>query len=379
MGTGVTTPRAAAAVAAVLLACITSGWGPPPVAASSIPVTPSASCQPAAPASASVDQSLTRLFSHRLGSGWIGGDATYSTALPNGTEAFDFSDTLIGTARPDGQATIAGTAHNSELVGPLSDLRTEFRGTTTSPRPLIPDGRGTDQWQVAATYVEQGRQLIFVNEFAPVTGSVFDRFTGRSGIAVLNVGAGGTPTFVSVAPLPTDRATQWGTAVVQNATFTYVYGSTFWHSSFRGMKVARVQRGATLDTGHWQYWNGAQWVIGESNARRLAGAVLFSGVAEKRSGVGYVAVSVAHGGPTTRSVAVSYACTPVGPWSPLHDVYAIPQVLRYRHVIAYSSTFHPELSAPGTLVISYDIDSTEGLAALRRDVHQYQPQFLVLR
>ena len=39
------------------------------------------------------------MIASESGPGWIGGDATYSTELPNGQEAFVFSDTMIGTAR----------------------------------------------------------------------------------------------------------------------------------------------------------------------------------------------------------------------------------------------------------------------------------------
>ena len=50
------------------------------------------------------DTSLDSVFANQQGPGWIGGDATYSTALPNGQEAFAFSDTLVGTAQPSGTA-----------------------------------------------------------------------------------------------------------------------------------------------------------------------------------------------------------------------------------------------------------------------------------
>jgi hypothetical protein len=57
-------------------------------------------------------------------------------------------------------------------------------------------------------------------------------------------------------------------------------------------------------------------------------------------------------------------------------VYSIPQVAQYADEIAYIPTFHPELSSPGSLVVSYNIDSMDGLPALEQDVHQYQPQFI---
>ena len=118
-------------------------------------------------------------------------------SCPTGSEAFVFSDTLIGTAQASGAANVTGLVHNSELVGGMSGLNSDdigdmipldsdIGGTVSSPQTLIPDTTDSgDQWQVAATYVENGNQLVFVNEFAPVRERVFDRFTGHSGIAVL--------------------------------------------------------------------------------------------------------------------------------------------------------------------------------------------------
>jgi hypothetical protein len=204
--------------------------------------TPDASegsdCQPATTSPrATVDTALNNLISNETGPGWVGGDSTYSTQLPDGQEAFVFSDTLIGTAQGSGAASLTGLVHNSELVGGMSGLSSadagglnpldsDIGGTVSSPQTLIPDTTDAgDQWQVAATYVENGNQLVFVNEFASVAGSEFDRFTGHSGIAVLRVPGDGVPTFSSVTQLPTDAFTQWGNAITQSGGYTYIYGT----------------------------------------------------------------------------------------------------------------------------------------------------------
>jgi hypothetical protein len=353
----------------------------PPVA----PATPDASqgsdCQPTTLPTASADSSLDSVVSGQAGPGWIGGDATYSTQLPNGQEAFVFSDTLIGTAQASGQAALSGFIHNSELTGSLPALSGDFGGTSNAPQTLIQDTLDPgDQWQVAATYVEHGNQLVYVNEFAPVPGSFFDHYNGRSGIAVMSLSAGGAPTLGSVTLIPTDLNTQWGNAAMQAGGFTYVYGSDIDPSSlaFYGMKVARVPVGESLNTNDWQYWNGAAWVSGEVNAVPVATPEVLTGVTVQQSGNGYIAVSVPGGVYDDKTVDLSYACSPIGPWSAPTPIYAIPQVAQYHDEIAYMPTFHPELSSQGGLVISYNLDTTDGLPALEQDVHEYQPQFLQL-
>jgi len=327
---------------------------------------------------ATPDEALNDLISGQLGPGWVGGDATYSTELPNGSEAFVFSDTLLGAAQPSGAATLTGFTHNSELVGSLSGLRTNTGGTPSVPQTLIPDTTDPgDQWQVAATDVENGYQLVFVNEFAPATGgSLFDRYTGVSGIAALSIPLDGLPAYSSVTVMSRDINTEWGNAVMQSGPYTYIYGN---YSSipgrFMAMKLARVPLGQSLDAGSWQYWNGVAWVSGESNAAPVSTTNQLTGVTTQPGGGGYVGVSTTPS-VTATSVELSYACTPTGPWTVPAPVYAIPQVNQFPEEMAYIPTFHPELSSDGSLVASYNLNSLVGYTSLEQNVHEYQPSFV---
>jgi Domain of unknown function (DUF4185) len=325
-----------------------------------------------------VDRTLQHVFSNQLGPGWVAGDAAYSTALPDGREAFMFSDTVIGRARPNGTSRITGIAHNSELVGALADLASDYGGSFRSPQPLIPDPRGhKDQWQVASTYVEDGKQLVFVNEFVPHIAP-FDRFTGRSAIAVLSLSPGGTPTFQSTTPLPGGSRDQWGNAVLRDASYVYVYGAVTGTvaGTFHGMKVARVPRDSSLRPRTWRYWNGSSWVAGEGHATTVPTRNELTGVMAQEGRVGYEAVSIPGSVRTDRTVDLSYSCSPQGPWSRPTPVYSIPQVRHLHDEIAYIPTFHPELSGSSGIIVSFNLDTLAGLSPLEKDIHAYQPQFL---
>jgi hypothetical protein len=335
-------------------------------------------CMPAAAPAVSVDLGLDRMFADQLGPGWLGGDSSYSTALPGGRDAFVFSDTLIGTAQAGGTASFTGVAHNSELYGWLPRLQSDYGGTFASPQPLIPDTLGNgDRWEVGATFVEGGQQLVFVNEYAPLTG-IFDRFTGRSAIAVLFVRRG-APALMSIVALGNDPSTSWGSAFVQVGGYTYVYGEMVGASAPTGMRVARVPVGEALRTDAWRYWTGASWVAGESNATALATGNALTGVVPQPHGWGFEAVSIPSSVFTDTTLDLSYACAPEGPWSAPVSVYAIPPVAGLVDQLAYIPTVHPELSRRGGEVISYNVNSAAGLSALQTDIHGYQPHFIVLR
>jgi Domain of unknown function (DUF4185) len=217
-----------------------------------------------------------------------------------------------------------------------------------------------------------------VNQFSPVSGSEFAHFTGVSGIVAMSISADGVPTYSSITLVPTDPDTQWGNAMMQSGSYNYIYGN-YGNSSgtFVAMKVARVPLGESLQTADWQYWNGTQWVSGEANATPINTQNQLTGVAPQTDGIGYVAVSVYDS--TAANVAdLSYSCSPQGPWTTPTAAYSIPQVNQYPDEFAYIPTFHPELSSPGALVISYNIDTTDSLSDLEQNVHAYQPQFLQL-
>jgi hypothetical protein len=338
-------------------------------------------CQPTNTPSIAVDAQLDTEIANQLGPGWIAGDATYSTQLPSGQESFVFSDTVIGTAQPSGAAQLMGMIPNSELVGSLSGLAGNYGGTYAAPQALIADSGGDSvHWWPSATYVENGNQLIFVNEFAPVNGSFYDTFTGRSAVAIMSIPTSGMPSYASMTKLPTDANTQWGSAVTISGDYVYAYGidSNTSTGAFYGMKVARIPIGETLSTTSWQYWTGSQWAGSESTAEAVPTENELTGVTGQANGQGYVAVSIPAGPAADKTVDLSYACSPQGPWSTPDPIYSIPQLQGTQNEIAYIPTFHPEISSQGGLVVSYNIDTTQNLDSLSENVHLYQPRFLSL-
>lgn len=90
-----------------------------------------------------------------------------------------------------------------------------------------------------------------------------------------------------------------------------------------------------------------------------------------------MAVSIPGSANADKTVDLAFSCSPQGPWSSPQAIYSIPQINQYRDEIAYTPTFHPELLGSG-LVVSYSINTIDGMAALEQDDHEYQPQFLEL-
>lgn len=340
-------------------------------------------CAPATLPKASINTALSQLFATQYGPGWIGGDSTYSARLPDGRMVFTFSDTLVGTAKEDGTASITGMPRNSLLVGPLDALVPVYPGTQEAPQSFIP-AREEGKWFWAfGTYVENDALLIFVNEFD--AGNFFGRFTGKSGIAMIDIPEGKLPRFNRLILLPDAADTAWGRAVLEDGNYRYIYGMATKPGSdaFSGMKIARVPRGQGTQTELWHYWNGGEWQPNAQEAAVLPTTNELDGVMKMpaKLGKGYMAVSIPFGVFTDTVLQLSFACSPQGPWSAPATIYTLPEITgpqAYKNEIAYLPTVHPELGEAGRIIVSYNINTTDGFAAYKSNIHVYQPRFLTL-
>ena len=232
------------------------------------------------------------------------------------------------------------------------------------------------------TYTQGSNQMIFVNEDSGQSGNLTESFTGRSGIAVMSLQPSGLPTLSSVVLLSTDPDTEWGQAVVRSGKYIYVYGAVLDHAhhAVHDMRIARVPAIDSLDVADWRYWNGSKWVSGEQHAVMVSTVNELTGVVKNPDGRGFIAVSIPSGVLADRTLDLSYAKAPEGPWSDPRAVFNIPEVGLHSGEFAYFPTFDPELSpGAGVLVVSYDINNTGLFPVLLQDVHMYQPRFLDLR
>lgn len=341
-------------------------------------------CAPEKLPKAVVSKEYSDLFASQYGPGWIGADSTYSAKLPDGREAWVFSDTFIGTAEPDGTATLKGMPHNSELVGSSKALISDYAGTYDKPDSLIPDTNPGKWFWAFSTYIENGKQLIFISEFD--NQNIFGNYTGVSAIATMEVPEKGMPRFSGLTLLPSDIQHSWGAAAMRDGTYRYIYGHTPNGDISKPavMTLARVPLGYSTDTAKWEFWDGKGWVHEFSSVAPILTGNMLNGVMLQPEwmGKGYVAVSIPSGVFVDNTLDVSFACAPQGPWSKPVPVYTLPEITgpaAYKNEIAYLPTVHPELGGEHNIIASYNVNNVGGgLGAYQKDIRVYQPRFLTL-
>ncbi len=340
---------------------------------------------------------LFNSYGNSTTTGWTGADSTYSVTLPNNAgRLWLFSDTFLGPTNADGsRPTTAPFIRNSFVreYG-FAITNTYYDGPYASTSGVVPHptpghwywvGQGTisgtemhlplHEWRIQDTNGDGDTNDPF--DFAWVSNKLA-RF------AVSNLSHA-----TSVTSLPSGSGVQWGSWVQQHGGYTYIYGTED-QGLAKYAKVARVS-GTSL-TNTWRYWNGLDWVLGESSAIRLPLGTTTYGVSNEfsvhRIGTQNLWVLITHdttvasenGGNLSDDIVAYFSCSPTGPFVAKTFLYDTPETEPSPGLWSYNSHSHPEFitaGSPGRLTISYNVNSGT-LADLYSDVTSYRPRFITV-
>ena len=300
------------------------------------------------------------------GGGWTGADGTYSVRLPDGRIAWLFSDTFLGTVNGHSRPTNSPFVHNSIVVQDGDSF-----STLVSPGPaaeIIPI-EGPGFYWLGDGIVENGELLVFALRFdaAPLPfafqqlGVDIARFSLPS---MTLTGIERAPQAFQPAPAPVS----FGSAVMSDVAYDYVYGSEDLHAE-KYLHVARAPAGHLLD-GTWEYFGPLGWTTMAQLSSRLLGGIA-NELSVSHIGSRYVLVTQDHS--IGADIMVSYAVAPEGPWSAPVPVYTAPEV--GQGLLVYNAKAHEELSTPNDLVVSYNVNTTNS-ANLYSNVDTYRPRFI---
>ncbi|PSJ29729.1 hypothetical protein B7P34_05600 [Streptosporangium nondiastaticum] len=373
---------AAAAVLSVLCAFLPSGSAPAPVPPRVVAVRTADTLGAAFGTYADHDRSPRH---------WTGGDSTYSVPTPAG-ELWVFSDTFLGTVRPDGSRspTVAdgGTTpflHNSFVLwtahGPHTATALDQTGQPAPP--MAGPDRTSWYWARAGLPDGHGVSVVYARYTRTGSGPLDIAWQGNA-LAAFRANAYGRP--ASVTPLPSSARIAWGAWLEPAGKHTYVYGTERTREGRSHLRLARVT-GRDLRRS-WQYWTTrGVWSDRERDAARLAGpdgALLTSDeLSVVRHGSWYALVTQRADVPFSAETQIAWSRSPGGPFTRPRTVYTAPEAgpagtYRNRNVIAYNPHEHPELEhGPRDIVLSYNVNSLAPADVIHRaDI--YRPRFLRL-
>lgn len=333
------------------------------------PTDPARAALPAGGMAASAVNTMFNTYGD-AGGHWTGADGTTSLALPDGRLAWFFSDSFLGTVNPDHtRPNTTPLISNTIVVQDGTTLGpTITGGTAASPRPIVTPSQKGEYYWVGDGVVEGGVAKVLYNRYRPTTGGgSLDFVHTGTALVTFNLPA---LTVASVVDLPVGPAIAWGSAVLVDGGFTYIYGTSPAPGNMSFGYVARVAVGSLGGT--WQYWSGSAWVASESAAARLLSGVE-TGFSVQKVGTQYVLVTH-EANLVFDSQFVAYtATTPNGPFTGPTYLYTAPE--RTGTHIVYDAKLHPALATSGKLLMSYNVNSLT-VADNYADASLYRPRFV---
>lgn len=309
------------------------------------------------------------LFTRRDG-GWTGGDGTRSVPLPDGRILWLFGDTFLGRLRPDGgRDDSTPMVRNTFVIQNGDTLVTLYGGTRASPRALVsPPAKDSWYWP-SDGLVEGGRLRVFLPRFTATGPGMWDWHWSGTDIATFSL-PGLHQEKITAAE--SANGVTYGAALLRDAGVTYVYGVEDLQRA-NHVHVARAVSGH-LD-GVWEYWNGDSWQADPRESKRLlAGAALQFSVL--KTGGRYELITSDNRKPFNSDIVAYFAPSPTGPWSGSILLYRPPEATG--DLVAYNALAHPDLSPPGRLLVSYNLNHVRDPAAVYRNADIYRPRFILI-
>lgn len=316
------------------------------------------------------------------GGHWTGGDETVSIALPDGRTVWLFSDTFLGTVNSDySRPSNTPMIHNCLVVQQGSTLTTITGGTQANPTSLVgaaTDGNANDAgYWVDDAFLFNNQLYVFYTHYLR---------TGSSALAIQQVGTAVADfslpglSLQSVTQLNVGASIKWGTAILDQSDYTYVYGAkgkSVGQTFQTFLYLARAPHGQVLTAGSnpaaaWQFWTGSAWSASESDAATMMSGI-GSGFSVKLINQQYVLVTQDTDVLFGPNIVAYTATSPTGPFANQTYLYSTPEATG--NVITYDARLHPELSSANSLVLSYNVDSLQS-SDNYADARIYRPRFI---
>ncbi|MBP8824166.1 MAG: DUF5005 domain-containing protein [Flavobacteriales bacterium] len=303
-------------------------------------------------------------------SGWTGGDQGYSISLPDGRVLWLFGDSFFGAVNPDRSRPPGSQfVRNGYLVqngAQLTELNPHVNGQWL---PVVSPANPAEWYWPGDGFVSGNMLYIFQQRMALTDGGPNGFNFGQTGVDVSLFSLPGLQ-LQGVQPFNDDPEIDWGTAVMEDGPFLYIYGT----ESVPYNKFAHVSRTAlNAPFQQMQYWDGTNWTNDPQSTARVRSGLSQSFSLFKHGGKYYLLSQENILGP---DIFIWDAVSPVGPFVNKRKLYVTPQPAG---TWTYNALAHPHtITAQGDLLLCYSINAMDFWRILD-NADLYRPIFLRAR
>ena len=333
--------------------------------------------------------------------GWLGADGIYSIPLDGNDHwgsaskesptFFVFSDTMVGSTNPETkQYRNVGMVNHSAAI-------------LTNYEPEQKTERGDSIRFYYGNNADGSRSNLFGKKYWLQDGIVIDK---KLYLTAFTPDARWKPTQVDLITLPfvSPGMPDWEKVTIQERFslfaenerfqlafgigildhtaadgFVYVYG--YRDTLLGGTKhliAARVKPESFADGEQWRFWNGSDWVKDRTEtfedkavlADRVSTELSVTPLAKDKFLLVFTQDVMSN------RIAYKVGSSPIGPFGETVVFYRAPEPAAMGNPIyVYNTKAHPHLSAPGLLLVSYNVNR---LASLPRTTDEYRPRFIEL-
>jgi hypothetical protein len=306
--------------------------------------------------------------------GWAASDGVYSAELPGHRIVWLMNDTFLGPVNADESMTNPGFIHGSILPAHHDGVpyTTITGGTQDAPESIAspPDAVDGDPWYWNADGIVDGGKL-----------RVFQGRIGQTdGPPPWNFGWLGSDIVTYSKDFTVEKITHtygepggvnWGNELVRCGGYIYIYGE-----QDSAMHVARARVGHLIDK-DWQFYTGDGWSDDPDSSVAITPDLGASYSVTPMNGR-FVLTTTSAAIFTDHQIYVASAPTPYGPFSDRTAVYTAPEGGQGNLYAPYNVAAHPEISKPGELIISYNVNSGNG-DDLLANANNNRPRFVTIR
>ena len=333
----------------------------------------------------------TALF--KRDAGWYGGDGIFTIPMSRDKTLFYFSDTMIGDST-GGQAHRT-MIHNSVAIlqghAPSKDKLQFYWDTSITGQPQTPfipktaDTKAGDYYWLGAGFFNPIKKATYIFAYKMRNLDAHDDWSFTlTGTNLIVIPAGSVPPFRNHRQIETPLSFQ-GTSPDEKGTFgagvyvapdgyVYVYGIK---GKAKALLVARVRGDSVEDFSQWRFWDGKEW-----NKDMQRSAPLAEGVSDELSlsplPDGRYILVFQEGG-MSPTVAMRIGFSPWGPFGPAKKIWECTESQENKNYFTYNAKAHPLLSAPGELLISYNVNSFDFFKEIQKNPYLYRPRFIRLK
>jgi sialate O-acetylesterase len=340
-------------------------------------------------------------------SGWFGGDGIFSIPM-NGVDSIGaanktllvFSDTMLGEIQNGTLQPGSQMINNSVAIMDCTlpeDTCIKFywkKGDTAKAAsvfvPTTPRAQKGEYYWLGDGFVNKAvgnTTYVFAYRIQNTTEGMGFKETGN---ALLIIPPGSKPPFTNHRQKDTpfyfssdniSGTGSFGAGILVNDQssgalhpdgYVYVYGV---RGIGKDVLVARVKPAQFENFSSWRFWDGKTWTADMQKAAAIANKASNEMSVTPLPDGRYVMVFQVDG--MGGSVCMRIGSSPYGPFGPIIKLYDCPETKEGFYT--YNAKAHPNLSQPGELLISYNVNAMDFFNVIKTSPNLYRPRFIKVK